>query len=396
MTPVPVSVFMYHTVGRQHPDWLWRFLTIDYHKFDQQMATLKKMGCNTVTLGELYDYMANGTPLPKNPFVLTFDDGYLDNWVAVAPILKKYGFRGTVYMNPEFVDPSEICRPTLEDVWSKNASLSDLTWDGFLSWNEMRQLEKEGALDIQSHAMSHTWYFESSELIDFQHPNDPYIWMYWNRHQDKKYSYMADNVEKYKEYGAPIYKHGKSLAVRRYFPDENIHNELASFVTSEGQKAFFKDAKWKLTLESLHSELLQKYGEGRYEADGEYQKRIDYELHTSKQLLEENLNKKIDFFCWPGGGYNEYSLSKALGIYKSITLGSWDQQDKRNIPSDDPRQIKRTGLPHINYGPGEFDIEYLGGMYMYLQIKSFQKSRVHNFLRKTVKAGALLSAKVAH
>ena len=396
MKPIPIPIFMYHTVGRVHSDWLWRFLTVEYEKFDQQMAVLKRMGCNSVTLGELYAYMKSGEPLPKNAFVLTFDDGFLDSFVAVAPILKKYGFRGTVYVNPEFVDPTEVCRPTLEDVWSNRASLSDLTWDGFLSWAEMRQLEKEGVIDIQSHAMSHTWYFESPELIDFQHPNDPYIWMHWNRHQDKKHSYMTDNVEKYKEYGAPIYKHGKSLAVRRYFPNENIHKELVDFVTNEGRATFFKGAKWKSTLESLHSDLLKKYGEGRYETDEEYQSRIDYELCTSKQLLEENLNKQIDFFCWPGGGYNEYSSSKALEIYKSVTLGSWDRQNKRNIPGDDPRQIKRIGVPYINNGPGEFDIEYLGGLYMYLQIKSFQESRVHNFLRKVVKAGALLGAKIAH
>ena len=396
MKPVPVSVFMYHTVGREHPDWLWRFLTIDYQKFDQQMATLRKMGCNSVTLGELYDYMENGTPLPKNPFVLTFDDGYLDNWVAVAPILKKYGFRGTVYMNPEFVDPTESCRPTLEDVWSKNASLSDLSWDGFLSWAEMRQLEKEGVLDIQSHAMSHTWYFESPELVDFQHPNDPYIWMYWNKYRDKKYSYLNDDAERYKEYGAPIYQHGKSLAVRRYFPDNNIHDELVEFVKDKGRETFFQSDKWKPSLESLHADLLKKYGEGRYETDEEYHQRIDYELSTSKEILETELNKKIDFFCWPGGGYNDYSLSKAHELYKSITLGSWDQQDKRNIPGDDPRQIKRTGLPYVEYGTSDFELDYLGGMYMYLQIKTFQKSKVHNFFRKVVKAGALLKAKATH
>ena len=392
----PVPVFMYHTVGRPHPTWLWRFLTLEFEKFDQQMATLKRMGCHSVTLDELYDYMANGTPLPNNPFVLTFDDGYLDSWVTVAPILKKYGFRGTVYMNTEFVDPVEENRPTLEDVWGGNASLDELKWDGFLSWNEMRKLETDGVLDIQSHAMSHAWYFESPELVDFQHPDDPYVWMHWNKHLDKKHSYLTDDIESFKEYGAPIYKHGKSLAVRRYFPNENIHNKLVEFVTGSGRKHFFKQRDWKQKLENLHARLLKQYGDGRYETDQEYQDRIDYELIKSKELLESKLNKKIDFFCWPGGGYNDYSMKRALGIYKSITLGSWDQQDKRNIYGDDPATIKRIGLPHVVYGSSEYELDYLGGLYLYLQIKSFQGGKVSNFMRKAVKAISLAKAKLSH
>ena len=38
--------------------------------------------------------------------VLTFDDGYLDNWVFAYPLLEKYNLRGTIFVNPEFVDPS--------------------------------------------------------------------------------------------------------------------------------------------------------------------------------------------------------------------------------------------------------------------------------------------------
>jgi len=37
-----------------------------------------------------------------------------------------------------------------------------------------------------------------------------------------------------------------------------------------------------------------------------------YELAESKRLLEEKLNKKVEFLCWPGGGYNELSIQLSI------------------------------------------------------------------------------------
>ena len=49
--------------------------------------------------------------LKTRSVVLTFDDGYLDNWIYVAPLLEQYGMKGVVYVTPEFVEPTGACRP---------------------------------------------------------------------------------------------------------------------------------------------------------------------------------------------------------------------------------------------------------------------------------------------
>lgn len=398
MKSLPVPVFMYHTVGVAHPGWLWDFLTLDFNKFDTQMATLKRLGCNTVTLDELYDHMSAGTKLPRNPFVLTFDDGYLDNWVAVAPILKKYGFRGTVYVNPEFVDPAEQCRPTLEDVWAKRVSMEDIAWKGFLSWPEMRELEKQGVLDIQSHAMSHTWYFSGPKVVDYQHPFDSYIWMNWNKDINKKNAYMSEDPEANKEYGAPIYEHDKSLSIRRYFPNETIHNEMVKYVEQKGGRRYFESPQWREELDKVFVNISNDLPQGRYETEEEYEARLNYELYNSKNILEKQLNKKVDYLCWPGGGYNEKSVEKALQIYKSVTLGSADQTLKKNIFGDDPKTIKRMGIPYVlkNGTVLNFDnMMYLGGYSLYCYIKMFQGNKSFDFFRKVLKAANLVQAKLS-
>ena len=154
----PVPVFMYHSVGIPDKDWQWYFLTCPYEIFEEHLKLLKKNNYHTVSLQQLFDYRVKGIKLAENPIALTFDDGYLDNWTFAFPLLKKYGFKGTIFVSPEFVDPTVHPRRNLEDVWKGNCELNQLSTKGFLSWKEMDQMEKSGVIDIQSHAMSHTFY----------------------------------------------------------------------------------------------------------------------------------------------------------------------------------------------------------------------------------------------
>src|SRR4030042_2945185 len=137
-----VPVLMYHSVGVQNPKWIWNFLTIPLKIFEDHLRTLKTKGFNTIDLTQLYDYVGKGKSIPSNSIVLTFDDGYLDNWVYAYPLLKKYGFKGTIFVNPQFVDPTEEYRPSIEDVWAGKAREEDLISHGFLSWREMREMEE--------------------------------------------------------------------------------------------------------------------------------------------------------------------------------------------------------------------------------------------------------------
>jgi len=382
---VHIPIFMYHSIGVIHDDWLWRYLTVHYQIFDHQMKILKRMGCHSVSLDEVYNHMKYGHILPSNPFVLTFDDGYSDNWIAAGPILKKYGFKGTVYVNPEFVDPRKGCRATLEDVWAGRCQENELEWKGFLSWDEMRNLEKEGVLDIQSHAMSHTWYFCDSNVIDFQNPDDQYVWMNWNNYPEKKYEYMQKDQELYKRYGTPIYEHGKSLQIRRYFQSTELDSKMTDYVEENGEKSFFLQPDWKSKLYKRYNSIKNQYT-GRMESDEEMLSRYHYELHRSKELLEKNLNKKVDYLCWPGGGYNELSSELGVKIYKSVVLGSSDQKNKKNIYGEDPKWMKRSGCDFISDSDNFEDIKIFGGWSLYLLIKTMQGSKMHNFIRKILKA----------
>jgi peptidoglycan/xylan/chitin deacetylase (PgdA/CDA1 family) len=68
------------------------------------MAYLRDNGYTTIDLYDLSAAITGQTELPERPVVLTFDDGYLDHYQVAFPILQEYGFKGTFFVNTEFID----------------------------------------------------------------------------------------------------------------------------------------------------------------------------------------------------------------------------------------------------------------------------------------------------
>jgi peptidoglycan/xylan/chitin deacetylase (PgdA/CDA1 family) len=149
MTPRGVPVVMYHSVGPPRADWIWNYLTTSVNVFEAQMKLLVERGWTAITLADLHAHMSKGAKLPPKPVVLTFDDGYLDNWVYAYPVIKQYNLHAVVWMTTDFVDPSTVPRPTVDDVRSGRLEATDLVDRGYLSWEEMRRMAAGGHVEIQ-------------------------------------------------------------------------------------------------------------------------------------------------------------------------------------------------------------------------------------------------------
>lgn len=59
-----------------------------HHKSLKSTKYLAKEGYNTITPSEMMNALEYGTPLPEKPIMITFDDGYLDNYTNAYPDLK--------------------------------------------------------------------------------------------------------------------------------------------------------------------------------------------------------------------------------------------------------------------------------------------------------------------
>lgn len=387
-----IPVIMYHSIGIVNKDWFWGHLTCPWELFENHLRWLKRTGICTISLQELYEYKKKGISVPSRAIVLTFDDGYLDNWVFAYPLLKKYGFRGTIFVNPEFVDPRKIIRKNLENVWKKDIAIEELETLGFLSWDEIKIMETEGVIDIQSHTMSHTWYFCSDEIIDFHHPgNNKYPWIFWNACPDRKSYYLKENQEHFVPYGTPIYKNGRSLGIRRYYEDNALTNHLVEFVKIQGDN-FFKIKDWKDKMFSqVNYYKSQNRLKGGYETDEEQKDRFRYELVECKKILETRLKKKINFLCWPGGANSDLSVKIGFEAGYLAYTCSADVGNGKNIFSEDPSIIYRIGAPNVQW---KGMISYLGGVALIIWFFAFRGNMLSKMLKKVIKLFVISTIKL--
>lgn len=89
-----IPILLYHRVGIEPDD-----LTISIKHFEQDMEMLAYSGYNTLSLAQIKQHLhGDGVELPSKPLLITFDDGYLDNYTNAFPILQKYAMTASFYI----------------------------------------------------------------------------------------------------------------------------------------------------------------------------------------------------------------------------------------------------------------------------------------------------------
>jgi peptidoglycan/xylan/chitin deacetylase (PgdA/CDA1 family)/glycosyltransferase involved in cell wall biosynthesis len=92
-----LTVLVYHHVGPSRPRTI-HGMTISSESFERQLRWLKKHGYVGITASDWLGWVKRGTSLPKKPVLITFDDAYEDTANFALPLLRKYGFEGTVFV----------------------------------------------------------------------------------------------------------------------------------------------------------------------------------------------------------------------------------------------------------------------------------------------------------
>jgi peptidoglycan/xylan/chitin deacetylase (PgdA/CDA1 family) len=96
-TAAPLSILMYHQVGRFRPMRAHRANYCDAGRFARQMAFLANTGCSVLDLDSALACLRGERPLPRRAVVLTFDDAYAGFIEHALPALRRHGFPATVY-----------------------------------------------------------------------------------------------------------------------------------------------------------------------------------------------------------------------------------------------------------------------------------------------------------
>jgi peptidoglycan/xylan/chitin deacetylase (PgdA/CDA1 family) len=134
-TLITIPVIVYHSVRPSFPEEtaeMKKFST-EPHILEQELAYLKNNNYHVISFREMLDYFDHGVPIPSQPVILTFDDGWKNQYLYAFPLLKKYGFTATFFVFTNAIG-------------HKN----------YLSWNELREMSVAG-MTIGGHTKTHPY-----------------------------------------------------------------------------------------------------------------------------------------------------------------------------------------------------------------------------------------------
>jgi peptidoglycan/xylan/chitin deacetylase (PgdA/CDA1 family) len=131
---VCVPIIMYHQVKNQG----FGKDCISPYEFESDLAYLSKNNYHTITMSDLISYVYEETPLPDNPIILTFDDGYLSTYHYVYPLLKQYDMKIVVSIVGKSIDD-------FSRVKDNRINYAHMTWE------ELHEMQDSGHVEIQNH-----------------------------------------------------------------------------------------------------------------------------------------------------------------------------------------------------------------------------------------------------
>lgn len=124
-----VPIFLWHAVGTGCAGAPY---DVPPAEFDRELSDLERWGAHPITLAQLFDAREGKTRLPPRAVILTFDDGHRCQLTEAGPLLAKH------HMVAEtFVTTSLLGAP------------------GYLTWDDLRAMDRSGTWVVESHGVHH-------------------------------------------------------------------------------------------------------------------------------------------------------------------------------------------------------------------------------------------------
>lgn len=153
----PLPVLMYHHVSPRPG-----LVTCSPENFRAQMEWLAENGWETLSTEAFARALESGD-IQRKSVLVTFDDGYLDNWVHAHPVLREFGQRATLFLITGWIGAGPV-RPHagqagVPDVPTHREAMAAAGEgrldEAFLRWSEVEAMRSAGTFDFHSHTHSH-------------------------------------------------------------------------------------------------------------------------------------------------------------------------------------------------------------------------------------------------
>lgn len=130
---IGVPILYYHSVLPDAEVTTPNEVTISPEKLREELMLVKELGYTTLTMSEFDAYINDNKPIPEKSILITFDDGYTDNYAHAFPILKELNMKATIFMIASQVDSGY-----------------------YMSAAQLREMSDYG-IDIESHTDNHVY-----------------------------------------------------------------------------------------------------------------------------------------------------------------------------------------------------------------------------------------------
>ncbi len=333
---------------------VFTFHTIEPEPFEAQLRHLRDGGYRTIDGAALLRHLAREEPAPERAVVLTIDDGRKSVWTHGLPLLRRYGFRATVFLIPGYVRDDRNVDAGLEDVWAGRVAAADLAIRDpeLMSWAEIRALEASGLIDCQSHTTFHHRVPVEPTLLGFLGPaaSDAFFDLPLPAGEERRLldGGLAGVL------GMPLFPAASPMLARpRYRPAGEVLAACVDLVRREGGAAFFLRRDAEARLRRVYDAARKAYGEGRVESPKEALAAIRDDLARSRALIEAELSgKSCTHLCFPYTEGSPAAVDRAREA--GFAAAFWGVLPDRRInrAGDDPWRIVRLKGDYIHRLPG--------------------------------------------
>ncbi|MDR2123867.1 MAG: polysaccharide deacetylase family protein [Desulfovibrio sp.] len=284
-------------------------ITVSPERFEEHCRALAENGICGVGLREAEEFLLHGESLPERSLLITFDDGFFDNYLHALPLLHKYGHRGAVFVvsariaegaarvSPEDLKAGRI--PYFPEVRLPAELGADgpVRRDIFLNNGELRAMDRDGTLTPASHGRGHYGVFLGPEY------SDPFL----PRSLSRTFFYTDLGVV----FGLPDFRIGPGLLHRAFVLNPAFVEAVKALVPQDfaALNRFSRSAAGLADLERLYGRFAGNMG--RFETQAEGRARMHLELAGGKEDLEKMLGREVRSLCWPWGKYGEEAVRLA-------------------------------------------------------------------------------------
>lgn len=104
VSPKFIPILMYHKIPDAPIDSPNKIFVTE-KDFEKHLRFFKLRGLSPITFKDYWAFRRGERAMkdfPKKPIILTFDDGYVDNYTNLLPLMEKYGYKGVIYLLGDF------------------------------------------------------------------------------------------------------------------------------------------------------------------------------------------------------------------------------------------------------------------------------------------------------